>query len=143
MSKLYVLVFTEFDMLIDFKIFGEFDEALKEYIGYSTQETRKLLVDESDTEKEDLDSKGSDDEAESEDKLEKVSVDEDDITCKLQIQDKAVDSSEYVVTKEFDIDYFLENVVNDKDDLKDYLNNLENIVCGDDPVPEDILGLFK
>lgn len=139
MSKLYILVFTEFDMLIDFKIFGDFDEALKEYLGYSTQETRKLLVDEPDENNEDLDSKESDNDSE----LEKVSQDEDDITCKFQIFDKADDSSEFVITKEFDIDFFLENVVNEKDNLKEYLDGLENIVCGDDPVPEELSELFR
>lgn len=127
-SKLYVLLFTEYDMLIDFKLFGSFDEALKEYLGYSIQETRKLLVDESETEK--------DDEEVSEE-------DEEDISCKLQIFEKSVDSSELVVTKEFSIDFFLEQIANDhEDDLKEYLEKLEDIVCEDIPIPEEITKLF-
>ncbi len=128
-SKLYVLLFTEYEMLIDFKLFGCFDEALKEYLGYSIQETRKLLVDESDS-----DSKREDDESE----------DEEDISCKLQIFEKSVDSSELVVVKEFSIDFFLEQIANDhEDDLKEYLEKLEDIVCEDIPIPEEITKLFE
>ncbi len=142
MDKLYVLVFAEYGMLIDFKIFKQLDEALKEYIGYSTQETRKLLIDESlaDSDKElekETDSDTGDDE------VEKISDDGDeDITCKLQFFGISNDSYEFVVEKEFDIDFFLENVVNDKEELKEYLEKLEDIVCGDDPVPNDIVELF-
>jgi len=133
MGKLYVLVFTEYDILIDFKIFGEFDEALKEYIGYSIQETKKLLIDDSLVDESD---------PENESESEKVSEDDEDITCKLQIFETATNSSEFVLTKEFTIDFFLENVVNDCEGLKEYLEKLEDIVCEDVPVPSDILQVF-
>lgn len=133
MGKLYVLVFTEYDILIDFKIFGEFDEALKEYLGYSIQETKKLLVD---------DSLVEESEPENDSDSEKVSEDDEDITCKLQIFETSTDSSEFVLTKEFNIDFFLENVVNDREELKGYLEKLEDIICDDTPVPSEILDIF-
>jgi hypothetical protein len=147
MSKLFVLLYMDV-AVSDFKIYATHEEALKEYLRASIQETRRNLAeDEEDQEsvddnlstesKENMDS--SDEEEDDVADPEYVCDDDlDDVTCILQMFE--ANGTEYKPYKEFDIEYF-QDFLSGRDDLATYLDELDEALSND-CIPPVVLEAF-
>jgi predicted AlkP superfamily phosphohydrolase/phosphomutase len=139
-NKLYVVNYHEVQ-IAGYRIFSEFDQALKEYLKHCILETQSLLLEDDDekAEVEELSSEEVSDVVEEEEEEEDEEFDE--MSCSLEIQE--LEGKEFVTAKEFDYQFFEENILEkNTDDLADYLVNLEKLI-DDNAIPSGIVALFK
>lgn len=151
-KKIYALVFTDSSIPMDFTIFDSFEEALKRFIEYSLHETRKLMLSEDVEEDGEVKSTSNDDTESENDGVEECESennedeDEDDeLSCTFQVLEKCDPSTEYVLVKEFDMDYFLEDflAVGQRENLDVFLDDLEKLVTDDNAhLPQEVLDAF-
>ena len=140
MSKIYVITYMDIAIL-DYKIYGSFEVALKEYVSNCIDETRKIVLeklddDDSDSNTVSVISSSGDDLTD----YSSISDDEGIATCILQVLELDTVSHEYVTVKEYDIDTFQE-FLGEMENLDQYLEGLEDKLKNDE-LSEDLFLSF-
>lgn len=138
MSKIYVITYMDVAIL-DYKIYGSFEVALKEYVSNCIDETRKIVLenlDDSDSNTVSVISSSGDDLTD----YSSLSDDESVATCILQVLELDTATHEYVTVKEYDIDTFQE-FLGEMENLDQYLEALEDKLKNDE-LSEDLFLSF-
>lgn len=143
-KRIYALVFNDSSIPMDFTIYDSFEEALKRYIEYCLHETRMLLLSEevslSSGDKSDKSDRTYDD---CDDRESKNS--DDELSCTFQVLEKYGPSTEYMLVKEYDMDFFLEEFIGigHRDNIDVFLNDLDKIITDDNmQLPQEVLDAF-
>ena len=141
MSNIYTVIFMNADMaMLDFKIYGNYTAALKEFLKQAILETKEKFAEEDDDSEFDVTSDSEtdeDDESEYED-------DEDETTCVLQIHAPPEKSEgEYELKLEYDVESFQE-FLSEKEDALEYMTQMEKDL--EEPgftLPNEIMQVFS
>jgi hypothetical protein len=113
MTTIYVLNYEETELL-GYRIFSDYNAALKEFLSHCIAETKSLLQQEEE--------------------------DDYDMTkCTLEI--KNLELSEYETLKEYDYDDF-ENLIESKEDVEEYLDLLQKMI-DENKLDDEIIKLFR
>lgn len=133
MSKIYTVVFMNADMaVLDFKLFGSYKAALKEFLKEAILETKEkfaeVIADKDEDENDSEFDVTSDSETDDSD-YEEEEEDDDETTCILQIHELSQlsggkSSEEYELKIEYDVESFQE-FLDEKEDAFDYMSQLE------------------
>jgi hypothetical protein len=124
MSKIYTVIFMNADMaMLDFKIYGNYTAALKEFLKQAILETKEKFAEEVSGSDDDSEfDVTSDSETEEDDEYED---DEDETTCVLQVHAPPEQSDgEFELKLEYDVESFQE-FLSEKEDALEYMNQLE------------------
>jgi hypothetical protein len=127
MSNIYTVIFMNADMaILDFKIYGSYTAALKEFLKQAILETKEKFAEEVSGSDDDSEFDVTSDSETDEDDDSDYEDDEDETTCVLQVHapPEQSDDGEYELKLEYDVESFQE-FLSEKDDALEYMNQLE------------------